>query len=102
MPHLIQILLPLYDNAGDHFPPDVYAKVRADLTARFGGLTAYSRAPAEGLWGDGGEMRLDDIVVFEVMVQELDRPWWRDYKHQLEHLFRQDEIVLRAQDYEAL
>jgi hypothetical protein len=79
MPHLVQILLPIYDNAGNRFPPDVYAKVRFDLTQRFGGLTAYSRAPAEGVWD-----------------------WWSDYRRQLQELFRQDEIVLRAQSYEPL
>jgi hypothetical protein len=102
MPHLVQILLPIYDNAGNRFPPEAYAKVRSDLTQRFGGLTAYSRAPAEGLWGSGSEMKRDDIVVIEVMVQELERRWWHDYRRQLEELFRQDEIVLRAQSYESI
>ena len=66
--HLIQILLPLRDNAGQPFPRAHYAEVRAELTERFGGLTAYSRAPAEGVWDEGGDgppVR-DDIVVHEV------------------------------------
>src|SRR6202048_1715724 len=71
MPHLVQILLPIYDNAGNRFPPDVYAKVRFDLTQRFGGLTAYSRAPAEGRWDGGKEIKRDDIMVLEVRVEEL-------------------------------
>jgi hypothetical protein len=77
MPHLVQILLPIYDNAGNRFPPDVYAKVRFDLTQRFGGLTAYSRAPAEGVWDGGKEIKRDDIMVLEVMVEELEGSWWR-------------------------
>jgi hypothetical protein len=44
----------------------------------------------------------DDIVVLEVMVPVLDREWWHDYRKQLERLFRQDQIVVRAQAYEAL
>jgi hypothetical protein len=102
MPHLVQILLPIYDNAGNRFPPDVYAKVRFDLTQRFGGLTAYSRAPAEGVWDGGKEIKRDDIMVLEVMVEELEGSWWNDYRRQLQELFRQDEIVLRAQSYEPL
>ena len=47
-------------------------------------------------------MKHDDIVVLEVMVPVLDRGWWHDYKKQLEQLFRQDQIVVRAQAYEAL
>jgi len=102
MPHLVQILLPLYDNAGHRFPPEAYAKVRSDLTERFGGLTAYTSAPAEGLWGSGSAMKRDEIVVLEVMVAELERQWWSAYRRELEELFRQDEIVLRAQSYEAI
>jgi hypothetical protein len=102
MPHLIQILLPIYDNFGSRFPPDVYAQVRSDLTQRFGGLTAYSRAPAEGVWTSGTGIKEDDIVVLEVMVDELERSWWSDYRLQLQKLFRQEHIVIRAQIYEAL
>ena len=102
MPHLVQILLPIYDNRGSKFASDLYGQVRSELTERFGGLTAYTRAPAEGLWGTGDEVKRDDIVVLEVMVPVLDREWWHDYRKQLERLFRQDQIVVRAQAYEAL
>ena len=102
MPHLMQILLPIYDNQGSKFASDLYGQVRSELTERFGGLTAYTRAPAEGLWGTGDEVKRDDIVVFEVMVPVLDREWWHDYRKQLERLFHQDQIVVRAQAYEAL
>jgi hypothetical protein len=36
------------------------------------------------------------------MVDALDRTWWKDYRRELEQLFRQDEIVLRAQPCEPL
>jgi hypothetical protein len=45
---LVQVLLPVYDNAGARFSSDHYDEVRAKLTGVFGGLTAYTRAPAEG------------------------------------------------------
>jgi hypothetical protein len=102
MPHLVQILLPIYDNHGSKFASDVYGQVRLALIERFGGLTAYTRAPAEGLWGSGNEVKRDDIVVLEVMAEVLDRQWWHDYRRVLERLFRQDRIVVRAQAYEAL
>ena len=47
-------------------------------------------------------VRRDDIVVVEVMVQSLDRAFWADYRRELERLFHQDEIIIRAQTYEAL
>jgi hypothetical protein len=67
-----------------------------------GGLTAFTRAPAEGHWRDAGETRRDDIVVFEVMAENLDRDWWRAYRRELERGFRQEEIVIRVQDIEIL
>ena len=95
---LIQILLPLYDNTGEALPAELFTAVRQELADRFGGLTTYSRAPAQGLWKDEGETHHDDIVVFEVMAAELDAAWWRNYRRNLESKFRQREIVIRAQE----
>jgi len=100
--HLIQILLPLYDNAGNRFGEELYGGVRRELTERFGGLTAFTSAPAQGLWKDAGETKRDDIVVFEVMTKELDAGWWRGYRQRLEKAFRQDEIIIRAQAFALL
>jgi hypothetical protein len=100
--HLIQILLPLYDNSGTQQPGELFDKTREDLIGRFGGLTAYTRAPAKGLWKEDGSatgsttMR-DDIVIYEVMTDSLDEAWWRTYRGLLEQRFRQEAIVVRAQ-----
>jgi hypothetical protein len=101
--HLIQLLLPLYDNAGQPFPRSLYGGVREELVARFGGLTTYSRAPAKGLWKEDGEsVQRDDIVVHEVMAEAVDRAWWAAYRGQLEAPFQQEELVVRAQPIELL
>ncbi len=102
MPHLVQILLPTYDNNGRRFAANQYNEVRAKLTDNFGGLTAYTRAPAQGFWNTGNAIKRDDILVVEVMVESLDRQWWTSYKRALEKLFQQEDIVVRAQTYEAL
>ena len=95
--YLVQLLLPLYDNAGTRFPRSHFAEVREELIARFGGLTMFSRAPAEGLWKEPGEAAAhDDIVVYEVMTSELDREWWADWRRTLERRFAQDELIIRA------
>ncbi|NLR97404.1 hypothetical protein HGP17_11265 [Rhizobium sp. P38BS-XIX] len=59
-------------------------------------MTVYANAPAEGLWRDGSDTERDRIVVIEVMTEELDRPWWADYRKRLEKQLSQDEIVVRA------
>jgi len=61
-----------------------------------------SWAPAEGLWDEGDQVAFDDIVVYEVMVSELDRAWWREYRATLEDAFEQEELVVRAQAIERL
>jgi hypothetical protein len=94
--HLVEILLPLNDNSGRPFAPGKYAAVRQHLTERFGGLTAFTRSPAQGTTTGGGKTVHDEIVVFEVMTKALDAGWWRNYRLQLERDFRQDKIVVRA------
>ena len=95
--YLVQLLLPLYDNEGQAFEPAEYVRLRGELADRFGGVTAYTRAPARGVWkGDSGETTRDDIVIFEVMTSELDREWWRAFRKQLEARFRQDTLIVRA------
>jgi hypothetical protein len=100
---LVQILLPVYDAAGERFAQSMYDEVAVELTQRFGGLTAYVRAPAKGLWEERkGETHRDDIVIYEVMVDTLDADWWKRYRQGLEQRFRQDELVVRAQEIRRL
>ena len=100
--HLIQILLPVRDNEGKPFGPHPFEEVAWTLSKTFGGITAYNRAPAEGRWETGGKTQHDDVLVVEVMVETLDRPWWRDFRTGLEATFRQTQIVVRAQTIEVL
>lgn len=100
--YVVEILLPLRDNEGRRFDQALYGKVREELVERFGGLTAFTRSPAEGLWEEGGERSRDEIVLFEVMTDALDRPWWRRFRARLQSDFRQEELVVRAQETERL
>ena len=94
--YLVQILLPLADNGGRRFDRAFYARVRSELAERFGGITSFTRAPAEGMWKEGGHTAHDDIVVFEIMARELDHAWWERYRADLERRFQQETIVMRA------
>ena len=100
---LVQIFLPAFAPDGAPFPKAMFDAVRAELAGRFGGVTAYLRSPAVGLWEDeDGECVRDDVMLFEVMVDALDNDWWRAYRHELEARFRQDEILVRASTVERL
>jgi hypothetical protein len=101
--YLVQLLLPLYDNSNVRFPPETFDQVRQELTDRFGGVTAFLRSPGEGFWRIAeNAINRDDIVIFEVMTDELDHPWWVQYRRDLEQRFRQIELVIRASSIERL
>lgn len=101
MPRLVEILLPVVENGGRSFA-SLAAEVRDELVARFGGATAFTRAPAEGFWDGGDGAVRDDVVVIEVMVDMLDRAWWRSYRRALEQRFGQQRIVIRQHAVECL
>ncbi|HEX8580600.1 MAG TPA: hypothetical protein VF655_13530 [Allosphingosinicella sp.] len=100
--HLIEILLPVYDNQGQPYGHGVFAKLREELVAQYGGLTAFTRSPAEGIWEEGGARSHDEIVIFEVMSNYLDRAWWRRFRERLEEELGQEEIFVRAREVEKL
>ena len=102
--YLIELLLPLYDNEKRPFPREAFDRVRDELAREFGGVTAFRRSPAEGVWREGegeGESR-DEIVIFEVMADALAREWWSRYRGELEKRFRQEELIVRASAFERL
>jgi hypothetical protein len=101
--HVIEIFLPLKRSDGSAQPGGLFGALRRELIERFGGLTAFTRAPAEGLWEDqAGEVERDQIIIFEVVAETLDRPWWQQLRARLEREFQQDEVLIRAAPAERL
>lgn len=96
--HLVQILLPTHLRDGALVAPEEFARVRIELTERFGGVTAYSRSPATGLWKkeDDDAIERDQVIMVEVVVEVLDREWWARYREELEQRFGQEEVHTRA------
>ena len=101
--HLIQLLLPVQNEEGDAYPRTLYENLVHRLKEQFGGVTAYTRAPATGLWeAASGQTVRDQVVVYEVMAEELDHGWWARLREELEAKFAQDELVVRAQRIQRL
>ena len=101
--YLTQFLLPTFDNSGHRFPKEDFDHVRQELVDHFGGVTAFVRSPAVGVWTDeDGHIRRDEVAIFEVMADTLDRDWWAEYRRQLEHRFRQEEVVIRATHFDRM
>jgi hypothetical protein len=100
---LVQIFLPLYNNQGHPFPKALFDKLREDLAKQFGGVTAFVRSPAAGAWtNDAGAVCHDDVVLFEVIVDAVDRDWWSSCRGKLERQFSQDTILIHATAIELL
>ena len=95
--HLVQILLPTQMRDRTPVAPEQFARVRVELTERFGGVTAYSRSPATGLWKTAeDEVERDQVIMVEVVVDEFDPQWWEQYRQDLERRFDQEQIHARA------
>ena len=100
---VIEIFLPLRRKDGSPQPASLFAKVRSELLAKFAGLTAYTRAPAQGLWtSEEGDQEEDSIIVLEVMVDETERDWWTQFRETLECMFDQTSVLTRASDIQRL
>lgn len=94
--HVIEVLLPLDTGRGEPIPVETIEGLVAGLADRFGGATAYTREPADGLWKRATTIERDRIIVIEVMVEHVDDAWWNDYRHRLESEFEQESILIRA------
>ncbi|PIQ21276.1 MAG: hypothetical protein COW65_10010 [Cytophagales bacterium CG18_big_fil_WC_8_21_14_2_50_42_9] len=94
---LIQIFLPLIEKETKDFARNLYTEIRKELMENFGGITTYTRSPATGLWKEESDKTVKDkIIIYEVMAEDLNRDWWKQYKQNLEEQFQQDEIIIRT------
>jgi hypothetical protein len=94
---LIQMLLPTKSADRVAFSDDVLRLTRKELVDQFGGLTAYTRAPAAGVWtSPEGNVEEDSVVMIEVLSEEFDTSWWRRYAEKLKTRFGQESIHIRA------
>jgi hypothetical protein len=90
--YLIQVLLPVNSKGSD----ERISQTREELVELYEGVTAYVRSPARGAWiAPDGEEEQDDVIMVEVLVDALDRDWWRQYRQQLAARFGQEQIHIR-------
>ena len=98
---LIQLLLPVTGPDTESGTP--LMQTAKELRDTFGGLTAYTRSPAKGLWtASGGRTEEDQVVMIEVVTERFDRSWWKQYSKTLERRFGQESIHVRALPIELL
>jgi hypothetical protein len=95
---LVELFLPTATNEGRPFAREDFDRVRDELLEAFGGVTLFSRNPAEGLWaeGQGDGATHDRVITVEVMTDAIDRDWWAEYRQGLQKRFSQEEILIRC------
>jgi hypothetical protein len=93
-----RFLLPKETSKGHPISRDWFDRFLKESTDKFGGATSFLRAPGQGLWRSSGGTEKDSITVVEVMVENVDRGYWRSLRDRLEPELSQDEIVIRAQE----
>jgi hypothetical protein len=91
-----------YGNTGEPFEQKLFADLRDELAERFGGITAYTRAPVRGVWQEIEQVVRDDLISYEIMIKTLDEKWWREFRESLENRFQQQSIVVRAHEIDLL
>jgi hypothetical protein len=96
--YLVQILLPKEAGTGQPIAQYWFDGFLEELTNEFGGVTSFLRAPGQGLWHSGSGTEKDRIAVVAVMVDRLDREFWRSLRERVERELSQAEIVIRAQE----
>jgi hypothetical protein len=94
--HVVEIFLPLDKGSGAPVAGEMIEGIVKGLADRFGGATAFTREPADGLWKRDAAIERDRIIIVEVVVRELDEGWWKDYQGRLEKDFEQDSIMIRV------
>jgi hypothetical protein len=99
--HLVQLFVPVGSEEAAQ-SEQIITDVQRELTARYGGATAYVNSPANGLWSKGGQAEQDRVVVIEVMVDAVDKSWWQKYREQLQKLLSQKELLIRVLPMEKL
>lgn len=93
---IVEVFLPLDTREGEPIARDTFEQIVQDLARRFGGATAFKRAPADGLWKQGDTIQRDRVIIFEVLVEKIDAEWWANYRQKLESDLEQDEVLIRA------
>lgn len=94
--HLVEIFLPLNKGSGAQARSEEIHAIVKELADRFGGATAFTREPADGLWKQAADLVHDRIIIVEVVVERIDEEWWRAYRRHLEAHFEQSEVMIRV------
>lgn len=99
---LVELFIPLFDQRGKRFPESKLEQLRKTLSERFGGFAEYIRTPVKGVWKQGDQGNVDELLIFEVMCRELDLEFWKDYKLRLMKSFDQEQLLVRSREIQLI
>jgi hypothetical protein len=92
---LYELYLPLTYNDGRPVEKGKFNITRRELISRFGGLTSTPPGfPLQGWWHSAQGVVKDEIVIWTVLTQNDEDPFFLNYKETLKQRFDQEEIFL--------
>lgn len=89
------IFVPLFDNDGNPFKPNLYQNLQVRLLEYFNGVTFFPQAN-KGFWKQGDVVYRDEIVIYRVLAEKprAARRFLKTLKEELKRVFRQEEILI--------
>lgn len=95
------IYLPLRQQSGEEFPPDVMAWVKETLVTECGGYT-HLWMPLEGAWQIHESEVMDRITILRVVDRKKGNFDIRWLKQELQAKLKEEEVLVVARDVEIL
>ena len=92
-----EIYLPLKYNDGKEIEPEKIQRIKQELVAMFGAITASSRSsPYQGTWKYGGVEYVDDIIKVEVVTSSdrMMKKVLKDFKERMKESLQQIDILI--------
>jgi len=94
--NLVRLFIPVKNQDGNPFKKECFLHLNKELQEKFGGLTIYSQRLAEGIWKDGQETIVDDLLVYEVVTGVINHDYWENLKTRLKKTFAQQDIMIQV------
>lgn len=90
----LELVLPQTDAQGKPFAEALFDELNRELIKKFSGLTVYARLPADGFWKNDSTTVQQSVVVYQLMLPDLDFNYWKQLKANLENKFNQTEVLI--------
>lgn len=94
--HLVEVFLPTGYPNGDLIPQSIFDLIEGELREKFDGVVVYARKSARTLSRSHARQMEESLLVIEIVTDDLDKEWWKEFRHRTQALFHHDDLLIRA------